>query len=334
MVDRSLVRLEWEKPYQMAESRHSDRIRCFPDRMGSNIEWDQHRWPVEAPGKTLAHKLLGDPSGQSSSTNLLEEPIQRSGATATGQYHSSVLYQSSRGHSIPPSDMVSEESLAMMPETEYFIKGTTPSREGKCYSRPGIQSDERPVRLDAEPRNIQQATEVTGNRDTPVCIPSNQPASPILQLETRPSSSSNRCLLAGLVEHGNLCQPTMELDRQSPNKTASTRKHTDVISNPTMAITAMVPSTAGPSNRLATPPPREGGPDVADMGGNITRGNTQTSRVAYLKQSYFSQKNSQSRLHDSYCHHGKRNRPNHMTHCLKSGFAGVKNGIQIPLLPL
>ena len=42
------------------------------------------------------------------------------------------------------------------------------------------------------------------------------------------------------------------------------------------------------------PPPRDGGSDPTNVGGNITRGNSQTSRVAYLKRSYSTQQISES----------------------------------------
>ena len=53
-----------------------------------------------------------------------------------------------------------------------------------------------------------------------------------------------------------------------------------------------------------------------------------------ISNNHTQHKKFQSQLHGSYYHHGGRNPPNRMTHFSKDGSAGVKNGIQIPLLTL
>ena len=182
----------------------------------------------------------------------------------------------------------------MVPETEYLTKSTASPRQGECHSGPRIQNNEGQVRLDVEPHSIQQNSEASGDGNRLICITSDLPTPRLLQLEARPTSHSNGCLSTRLVEHEGICQSPVEFDRQSPCKTPTTPGHPNDSDNPTLAITIMVPSTTGPPNRPATPSPRDGGPDVTNMGGNITRGNTSTSRVAYLKQSYAAQEVSES----------------------------------------
>ena len=58
MVDRSPDRVEWEESHEGTDPRHDDRI----GRMGSNVRWSGHRWPMEYTGKTMAYQLLGDPT--------------------------------------------------------------------------------------------------------------------------------------------------------------------------------------------------------------------------------------------------------------------------------
>ena len=294
VVDRPPHRMEWKKSHEMAESRHDNRIRCIPQRMGSNLEWGEHGRPVEHTGKTLAHHLPGDPGSQLSCPNIREESVQQSSAIATGQHDSSILYKSPRGHSIPPSNTIGQGFMVMVPETEHLTEGTTSPREGERRSRPRIQSNEGQVRLDVEPNSIQQDKEDTSDGNRPICITADLSTPQIFQLETRPTSYGNRCLPTGLVEHDGICQPSLEPNRQSPCKDPKSSEHSNDPDNTTLACTAMVHSSIGPFNRHATPPPRKGGPNVGNAGGNITRGNPQTSRVDYLKQSYSTKNISES----------------------------------------
>ena len=198
------------------------------------------------------------------------------------------------GYSIPPGDTFSEGSMVMVPETEYLIEGTTSPRKGECYSGQRVQSNEGQIRLDVEPSSVQQGTVSTGNGDRPVCISSDLPATTVLQLETGPTSNSDRCIPTGLVEHESVRQPPLESNRQSPSKDSGTSQYPDDPNNTIMDVPAMVPSIAGPSDGHATPPSRDGGSNPTNVGGNITRGNSQASRVAYLKQSYSTQNISES----------------------------------------
>jgi len=50
----------------------------------------------------------------------------------------------------------------------------------------------------------------------PVCLQTDTPDAPVLQLETRPTDRSSECISAGLESSERLCQVTMELIRQSP----------------------------------------------------------------------------------------------------------------------
>ena len=185
----------------------------------------------------------------------------------------------------------------MVPETGYLTKSTTSPRQRQCNSRRRIQSDEGQVGLDVESNSFQQNETNSRNRNRFICIPTDHPTSKLFQLETRPMGQGNRCLSTGLVEHEDIhvCQPPMEFNRQSPNKLQLHQNTQMLLSgNSPLAITAMVPSTTGPINRPATPPSRVRDLNTGNMGGNTTRGNTQTNRVAYLKQSYSAQKISES----------------------------------------
>ena len=150
MVDRPPLGLEREESHKITETRCSDRVGCIPQRMGSNLEWSQHRRPVECSRETLAHQLLGDTSSQLSGTNVCKEPNQRSSAPTTGQHNSCVLHKSPRGHSIPLGNLVSKGVMAMVPETEYLTKSTASPRQRECHSGPRIQGNGQ-VRLDVEP---------------------------------------------------------------------------------------------------------------------------------------------------------------------------------------
>ena len=145
--------------------------------------------------------------------------------------------------------------------------------------------------MDVEPSSVQQGTVSTGNGDRPVCISSDLPATTVLQLETGPTSNSDRCIPTGQVEHESVRQPPpLESNRQSPSKDSATSQYRDDPNNTIMDVPAMVPSIAEPSDGHATTPSRDGGSNPTNVGGNITRGNSQ----AYLKRSYSTQNISES----------------------------------------
>ena len=81
----------------------------------------------------------------------------------------------------------------------------------------------------------------------------------------------------------------MEFDRQSPCKTPRGQEHSAGPDNPALAIPVMVPGGNRLIDRHITAPPSSSRPNAAGSRGDVTRGDTQTSRVAYLKQSYSAQ---------------------------------------------
>ena len=294
LVDRSFDRMEWEESHKVAEPRHSDRIRCLPHRVGSNVQWSEHGRPVERSGESLAYQLLGDSSSHSGGSDLREKAVQSVCTTTVGQYDCSLLHQSLRGYSFPTSNTTSENLVAMVPEAEHLIESTTSSRQGECNSRSGIPCDEGQVRLETEPNSIQPIKTVTSDDNRSVCITPHSPTASVFQLETRPPSSGNRCLPTGLVRYEGICQPALESDRQSPRKDPRAPGHSDGADNSTLAIPSVVSSGDGSVGRGTTPPSRGRKLDDTNGGENATRGSSQTSRVAYLKQSYSTQRISES----------------------------------------
>ena len=205
----------------------------------------------------------------------------------TRQSDSDSLHQQSGWDSLRPGNDPGQRVMDVVPGERYPPNSTTLTREGERQSRHGVESDERSLRLDAEPVNIPTGTTtlpILGGR--PVCNTTDLPTASLLQLETRSISRGDGCLPSRLEAGERLCQSPLELGRKSIGKGGGANSG----SNPTrsnMAITTMVSQTTESTGIMSTEdrPLREG-----DGGGAKAGACPATSRVAYLRQHYTSQR--------------------------------------------
>ena len=252
---------------------------------------------------------------------------------APGQHHCCVISQSPGRHSVSPGNRIGEGALDVVPETEDHVEGPTPTRQGQCDCRQGIQNNEGQIGLDVEPSDLQLNSIRPNISNRPVCIPAVNTITKVLQLEARSSGIGNRCLPAGLDGLESICQPTLESCGQGPSQDSETSECSNNVGSTSVAITTMVPNTPRSLDRSPSTPPTGTRPDSGDRSRNLTRDGSKPSRVAYLQQRYSAEKISEpaTRLLLVFW---REKSSNHMTTCSKNGSAGVKNGISIPFLDL
>ena len=138
--------------------------------------------------------------------------------------------------------------------------GRTPSRGSQYDRRRRVSSDERSIRLDAEPQGLSQdSTEVGPTGSGHVCIQTGNSAEEVLKLETRPRSRSSGYLQPGLGQPTGkgLCQFPLEPSRQRAEQSAATTSHIDS-SGPSMEEPTVVSHSTGHAGRFPNPPSTQG----------------------------------------------------------------------------
>ena len=126
------------------------------------------------------------------------------------------------GHSIPCPHHHGQITLAVGSGQRHNALSKTHSRSAEHYSRPGIQSGEGQVRLDALARSVQKSQPNSGPPGgRPVLLTVDSPIATVLQLETRPTGGSNRCISTGLGQLKGYANPPWCLVGRVLNKVRS-----------------------------------------------------------------------------------------------------------------
>lgn len=153
LVEQSLDSLEWEEP-GIETTRSSNRIGCIPHRMGSIMSGHTDRRSLVPTGEESPHKLPRATSSYTSSENHPKESWRQESTTATRQYDSSSICEQFGRDSLRPCHRIGERFMDVVSAEGHTADSTTFTREGECDSGQGVESDERSLRLDAQPADF------------------------------------------------------------------------------------------------------------------------------------------------------------------------------------
>ena len=135
--------------------------------------------------------------------------------------------------------------MGMVYSEKYLPASRALAREGHFSSRSGFEIDEGSLRLDAKSPGVQSDPSPNGSlTNRLVCFLINEATTNILQLESKPRSTGDRCIQSGLVTDEGLCQPTLVLISMLPESSKGTSSQGGD-NHPSMAITTMVPINPG-----------------------------------------------------------------------------------------
>ena len=288
LVGTPSSQVEWEVP-PIEETGFDDRIRRLPHRVGSHFARCQDGGPLVPIREDMAHKLPRTTSCYTSSKNIPQRSDKQTCLAVLGQHDCSSIHQQPGWDSIPTSNHPSKRSVDVVPGEGYYSISTTPTMEAECDRGSGVKGGERPIRLDAKSKNILANPGNIGSYGGgPICISANESTASVLQLETRPSGRSNRCIPPGLEKSKGFCQPSLEPSGKGPGQGKTTGSKSDT-SGSHMDISTMVP----PASEPTTGPPAENptsGRSAVGSAARILPGNSATtSRVAYLRKHYSNQ---------------------------------------------
>ena len=268
------------------------------------------------------HQLPRAPGSNASGKNIPEGSGRQESSAAARQSDSSDLHKQSGRDSLRPGHNNGERALDVVPTKGYPSDSITSARSGEREGRHRVESDEGSLRLDVEPKGFSTDP---GSFPTPggrsICNQIDIPTAPVLQLEARPSGGGDRCLSPRLEAGERIRKPSMEPCGESVIEGGSSGGGTNT-NSPSLALTTMVSQAtelAGGTTIEDRPVMvEEDLPDlipplaVWPISGNTTQ-----------------VKNFQRRLQTSSYHHGDQRHTSLTIHSVRSGLAGVLNGIMI-----
>ena len=149
-----------------------------------------------------------------------------------------------------------------------------------------VQSPPRQVGLEAGPYHFQEDPSSPGaSIHRSICKSPVSSATIIRQLETRPTSHRNRCLLHGLVQSPkqDICQPSLGSDRQSPINGPQSGDMGDGASSSCLESSSLVSLASANAGQRTTDHSTISGDNSVSMPKRATGHHTTVSRVGYIR---------------------------------------------------
>ncbi|KAM8977614.1 uncharacterized protein RCH25_047525 [Pelodytes ibericus] len=230
-------------------------VRCQLTRLGRAMRSYLHRWSLVSRRESPSHQLFGTPRRRICDSKFRRKLPQLFHPTTTGQHLSGSVHKPPGWHEISESIPSSDRVLEILPGTQHL-------GEGRTY--PGIVQYGCGLEL-TSPRRFQRL-EITSTHFSPTrkpvgsfghrsfCIPPQNPAAEVLQLETRPRSVGVGCLSPDMAVIQTLRFPSILPDFSHVNSPASQRR----ISGPgdsLVGLPTVVPHSAGTILRHAATSP-------------------------------------------------------------------------------
>ena len=237
-------------------------------------------------GEDVAHQLPRDAGSCPCNPDLSERSNWVISVTENGQYHRSGLRQQPRGNSIPTVDHPGEDIMDVGTPEGHHVDSPTHIRCVKYSSGHRIQDGQGLYRLEIEPRDLQpDQPNLWATRSGLVCIQTDSPTAPLLQLETRPASRSNGCFSAGLETQDWVCQPTLVPYGESSESSDGTGSP-DRPSGSSVEGSTLVPSPSKSIVEVPSTDPLTPGPDSEPLRTGAAGTDAPVSHVAYLREKF------------------------------------------------
>ena len=285
MVERQLDGLEWQGLGEWGP-RSNNRDRCFPSRMGSCLQWDMYRRPLDTIQKTSPHQLPGVDGRCFRSEGLHSTQNSSEGSLAHGQCNSSDIYQQNGGHQVPHSVKSCLRTVVLVPSTPKQSNGTSYSRDPKPPGRPGVTYCCRPLRLETETGNFPMHSETLGSPgNRPLCIPPIVPDPKVRKLEARSRGRNSGCFYPRLGSVDGVCLSPFRISREMPKTSHSPTSSEIGHSSPSMGNPALAP-TAPPTLCRLPSVISTACRSVDQAGGKSPPNPPSVSRMACLNRSY------------------------------------------------
>ena len=262
----------------------------------SNMGWGARQGEQQTGGEMVQrgsptpYKLSGIVGSLLGSTMFCQTQPECDHSDETGQCYSSDIHKQVGGNTLTPTLSACSNHMGLEHTEKHLPSGGTSAREGQSSGGSGIKINERSLRLDAESSGVQPNPAPDGaTRDRLVCFPVNKATTTILQLETRPRGSRDRCVQSGLVKDERICQIPVVLDGtlSESSKETSSQNSDDhsIVDIPTMV--SIHPGDVGGFSKVITRERRLSDSPVRARIHNES-GGAKISSMAHIRESFTS----------------------------------------------
>ena len=277
--------VEWSNLAETSPA-DGDSVRCLPDRVGGCLQGSSDRGSMVSRGTEDAHQLLRTDRSNASSAGFCQESTRSVNSIAAGQPNSCGLYQPPGWHCIPATSAVGKSTMALGSSAGHNAVSPTYSRGDQSSGRCRVQSNRGSPRLEAVTISFSENQCHMGSTGGgSVCVTPVLSAEPVLQLEARSASRSNRCFSTGLGPSEGLCQPPLVSDRES-SQASESPTGSGGSSGPSVDGSAMVSSSSGDALGLSSVDTSLAGSFSHDLQLSGNEFSAPASRMAYLREKF------------------------------------------------
>ena len=250
MVDHRDSQMEWEVSFSNSSGLSSG-DRCFSTGVGSFLGRSSDRRPLVRGREELPYQSSRADGGSFCGESLCKAQEKPSCQIENGQHDGCCILKPHGGNTVPGAESVCLSALAVVPPAGYYPVSRASSRQEESSGRQRVQDSTVICRVDASPPGIcSDHAVVWSMRGGSICKPFESPVANLCKLASRSLCDEYRCLQTELVKFSRLCFPTI-----LSNWTMSTESITGRVSigvdNPSMASSALVPSTIADSGGTA-----------------------------------------------------------------------------------
>ena len=202
MVELPATFVEWQRcPPQ--GTRHDNRHRYLPDRLGSSLQQCAHGRTVVTSGEESPHQPSGASSGLLCSAVLYKRQTEHTCPPSNGQQ---LLCQQDWGDPLPKSNRTSLPSMVVVSAEENNLVGRVSTWNKQLGSGQRVSPGTDLSRMETRRRGVQKRVpDVWAISGGSICFMAQQPAREIRELETRPLCYGNQCTTDQPVRADGLC---------------------------------------------------------------------------------------------------------------------------------
>ena len=146
-MDCSCNRIQWQT-YQTPKGRKNNGVRCFNNRLGSQLPGSPDRGPMGSEGSPDAYQLAGIKGSLPSFENICSKMDERACPTADGQPNSNFLDKQEGKSALKIAIRSGSSALGVVSGQGYHSKSRTHSRSGECQGRSRVETQTGPQRLE------------------------------------------------------------------------------------------------------------------------------------------------------------------------------------------
>ena len=252
--------------------------------MGCELSGTEDRRSLVLGGAGTSYQCLGAEGSSSGHSDLYIKDRTPTHSSEDRLCNSKSLHQSCWGDSLSNPQFNSIGHMEMVSRSSPLLDSRVSPRSGEFSGRQGVQAARR--QLDASPTSFQaHKRDPRSSGSGPVCIQADPSVTKVFQLETRPSSRSNRCTDAELGADLWICEPSLMPDTDSPDKDPS-RERKGGSGGPSMEDPTRVSIASRSVVQCSSPTTTEGGPGdfTSRKGIHYAYGSPTSSRMAIVRE--------------------------------------------------